>query len=93
MFVHGFNNDFDDAAFTLAEMWHYLGREQVPLLYTWPAGRGGPSGYIYDRESGEFTVYHLKRLIRALDHNLKLYEGNFGPIEEASEPPGAVEIN
>ena len=66
MFVHGFNNDFDDAAFTLAELWHYLGREHVPILYTWPAGRGGPSGYIYDRESGEFTVHHLKRLIRDL---------------------------
>jgi len=36
---------------------------------------------------------HLKRLIRALDHNLKLYEGNFGSIEEATEPPGPVEIN
>ena len=66
VFIHGFNNDFDDAAFTLAELWHYLGREQVPILYTWPAGRGGPSGYIYDRESGEFTVHHLKNVFRVL---------------------------
>ncbi|MFB3076629.1 MAG: alpha/beta hydrolase, partial [Lysobacterales bacterium] len=28
--------------------------------------RGGASGYIYDRESGEFTVHHLKNLIRSL---------------------------
>jgi esterase/lipase superfamily enzyme len=47
-------------------LWHFFGREHVPILYTWPAGRGGPSGYIYDRESGEFTVYHLKNLIRSL---------------------------
>jgi len=66
MFVHGYNNDFNDAAFTLAELWHYMGRQFVPLLYTWPAGRGGPSGYIYDRESGEFTVHHLKNLISEL---------------------------
>ena len=66
LFVHGFNNDFDDAAYTLAEMWHYMGRQQVPVLFTWPAGRGGPSGYIYDRESGEFSVHHLKKLIREL---------------------------
>jgi esterase/lipase superfamily enzyme len=66
LFVHGYNNDFEDAALTLAELWHFLGREQVPILYTWPAGRGGPSGYIYDRESGEFTVYHLKNLLRSL---------------------------
>ena len=66
MFVHGYNNDFDDAAFTLAELWHYLGREYVPVLYTWPAGIGGISGYMYDRESSEFTVHHLKNLIREL---------------------------
>ena len=66
LFVHGYNNDFENAAQTLAELWHFLGREHVPILYTWPAGRGGPSGYIYDRESGEFTVHHLKNLIRSL---------------------------
>ena len=66
MFIHGFNKTFDDAAFTLAELWHYLGREHVPILYTWPAGLGGPAGYIYDRESGEFTIYHLKSMLREL---------------------------
>ncbi|MEA3275254.1 MAG: alpha/beta hydrolase [Pseudomonadota bacterium] len=66
VYVHGYNNDFDDAAFTLAELWHFAGREGVPLLYTWPAGRGGLTGYAYDRESGEFTIFHLKQLLRAL---------------------------
>jgi esterase/lipase superfamily enzyme len=66
LFVHGYNNEFGSAAQTLAEIWHFLGREHVPLLYTWPAGRGGPSGYMYDRESGEFTIYHLKNLLRSL---------------------------
>ncbi len=36
---------------------------------------------------------HLKRLIRALDTNLQLYERNFGSIQEASEPPDVGEIN
>jgi esterase/lipase superfamily enzyme len=66
MFVHGFNNQFEDAAETLAEMWHFLGREHVPVLYTWPAGRGGMRGYTYDRESGEFTIFHLKNTIQHL---------------------------
>lgn len=66
IFVHGYNNSFEQAAFTLAELWHFLGREPVPLLYTWPAGHGGPTGYAHDRESGEFTVYHLKNLLRVL---------------------------
>jgi esterase/lipase superfamily enzyme len=66
VFVHGYNNAFDDAAFTLAELWHFAGRKGVPLLYTWPAGRGGLGGYAYDRESGEFTIFHLKQLLRIL---------------------------
>lgn len=66
LFVHGFNNTFEDAAFTQAELWHFLGREGVPMIYTWPAGRGGIRGYAYDRESGEFTIFHLKELMRAL---------------------------
>jgi esterase/lipase superfamily enzyme len=65
-FVHGFNNQFEDAAETLAELWHFLGREHVPVLYTWPAGRGGMRGYTYDRESGEFTIFHLKNVLRLL---------------------------
>jgi esterase/lipase superfamily enzyme len=66
VFIHGYNNDFDDAAFTLAELWHFLGREHVPILYTWPAGHGGPGGYAYDRESGEFTIFHLKNFLKSL---------------------------
>ena len=31
---------------------------------------------------------HLKRIIRALDKNLQLYEENFGDIAEAPEPEG-----
>lgn len=66
LFVHGYNNHFEDAALTLAEIWHFLGREFVPIVYTWPAGRGGLSGYNYDRESGEFTIFHLKNFLKLL---------------------------
>jgi esterase/lipase superfamily enzyme len=72
MFVHGYNNKFEDAAFTLAETWHFLGRLQVPVIYTWPAGHGGVKGYSYDRESGEFTVHHLKNFLRQLADNKDL---------------------
>jgi len=66
VYVHGFHNDFDDAAFAMAELWHFLGRIGVPIIYTWPAGRPGLFGYTYDRESSEFTVYHLRRVISYL---------------------------
>jgi esterase/lipase superfamily enzyme len=38
IFVHGFHNDFNDAAFVMAELWHFLGRIGVPIVYTWPSG-------------------------------------------------------
>ena len=66
IYVHGYNEGFETAAFTLAEIWHFMGREGVALLYTWPAGCGGLTGYAYDRESGGFTTFHLKQLLRAL---------------------------
>jgi esterase/lipase superfamily enzyme len=64
IFVHGFNNTFEDAVFRAAEVWHFMGRVGVPIAYTWPAGLGGLRGYAYDRESGEFTVSHLRRFIQ-----------------------------
>jgi esterase/lipase superfamily enzyme len=66
LYVHGFNNTFEDAVFRLGMMWHMSGRAGVPIAYTWPAGRGGLTGYAYDRESGEFTIFHLKKFIKAV---------------------------
>jgi esterase/lipase superfamily enzyme len=70
LFVHGYNNKFYDAVVTIAGLWHFLGRRGVPIAYTWPAGQSGLlRGYNYDRESSEFTVYHLKQTIREIAHN------------------------
>ena len=66
VFVHGVGNSFDDAVASVAEGWHFLGREGVPIAYTWPAGRGGLFFYAYDRESGEFTHFHFKQFMRVL---------------------------
>lgn len=66
IYVHGYNNTFDDAAFAMAELWHFFGRIGVPIIYTWPAGFPGVFGYTYDRESSEFTVNHLRRALSAI---------------------------
>jgi esterase/lipase superfamily enzyme len=62
IFVHGFAYTIDDAAFVIADLWHFLGRRGVPIAYTWPAGMN----YAYDRESGEFTIHHFKQFLRVL---------------------------
>jgi esterase/lipase superfamily enzyme len=64
--VHGVAAGFDDAVLDLASFWHFLGREGVPIAYTWPAGSKGVLFYTVDRESGEFTVLHLKEFLRLL---------------------------
>jgi len=66
VWVHGVANTFDDAVQTAAEGWHFMGREGALIAYTWPAGKGGFFNYAYDRESGEFTVFHLKQFLRFL---------------------------
>ena len=66
IFVHGYHNGFDDAAFAMAELWHFLGRIGVPIVYTWPAGHPGIFSYTYDRESSEFTVFHLRQVIELI---------------------------
>lgn len=66
IFVPGFNTPFDEAAFITAEVWHFAGRRGAPIVYSWPSGSGGAFGYFTDRESGEFTIYHLKEFIRLL---------------------------
>ncbi len=67
VFVHGYHDSFEMAAFVAAELWHFLGREGVPILYTWPAGHGGViQGYDYDQDSGFFSVHHLKGFLELL---------------------------
>jgi esterase/lipase superfamily enzyme len=64
--VHGVSNKFDDAILGTAELWHFMGREGVPIAYTWPAGAPGLFFYTTDRESCEFTVLHLKQMLKVL---------------------------
>lgn len=66
IFVHGFNTGFDDSVYRPAEVWHFMGRVGVPIAYTWPAGFPDLRAYAYDRESGEFTIFHLKNFIRTV---------------------------
>jgi len=68
LFVHGYANAFADAAFRMANLCHFLGREFVCGIFSWPAGgsRGLLAGYNVDRESGEFAVHHLKQAIRLI---------------------------
>jgi esterase/lipase superfamily enzyme len=67
IYVHGVGNSFEDAVDRTAEIWHYTGRQFVPICYTWPSeSRFGLFPYNRDRESSEFTALHFHILLRAL---------------------------
>ena len=55
LFVHGYADTFQDASFTMSQLCHFLGREFVCSIFTWPAGGSGGLffGYNVDRESVE----------------------------------------
>ncbi|MGB7323103.1 MAG: alpha/beta hydrolase, partial [Albidovulum sp.] len=66
VFVHGFQNSFEDAGETMANIWHYSGRVGVPIFYSWPGNNNGLFGYYRDQVSGDYTIYHLKEFLRTL---------------------------
>lgn len=68
LYVHGFNETFATAAYTMAEICHYLGREHVCGIFTWPASASGNflTSYNTTAESAIYAVSHLAKTIRML---------------------------
>jgi len=63
VFVHGFNNRFEDAVYGFAQIAHDSGADAAPILFTWPS-RGSIFQYIYDRESTIFSRDALEETLR-----------------------------
>jgi esterase/lipase superfamily enzyme len=68
LFVHGFNETFESAAYTTAELCHFLGREDVCAFFTWPASASGNPliSYTATTESAAFALNHLKKTLRLI---------------------------
>ncbi len=68
LYIHGFNETFATAAFTAAELCHFLGREPVCAFFTWPASHTGNFliSYTNTTESADYSVDHLKKAIRVI---------------------------
>lgn len=67
LYVHGFNNSFDEAVKSAARICNDLGPDHFTcVVFSWPAGgeKGTFFGYNFDRESGEFSVTDLKKAVR-----------------------------
>ncbi|KKX23878.1 alpha/beta fold hydrolase [Rhizobiaceae bacterium LC148] len=65
VFIHGFNNRFEDSVYRFAQIVHDAGVKSAPVLVTWPS-RGSLLGYGYDRESTNYTRNTLEALFQHL---------------------------
>src|SRR5215213_4236413 len=68
VFIHGFNNRFDDAVFRFAQIVHDSDAPVVPILFTWPS-RGSVLAYGYDRESTAYSRNALENLLKAISRD------------------------
>ncbi len=68
IYIHGVGNSFEDAVHRMAQLWYFMGRPGVAMVYSWPAKKGGGPlrGYTYSRESSEYTVHHLRQFLLAV---------------------------
>jgi len=77
VFVHGFNNRFDDAVYRFAQVVHDSKAEGIPVLFTWPSrGELRLGAYAYDRESAIYSRDALEQLLDTLASNRDVKEVN-----------------
>ncbi len=65
VFVHGFNNRFEDAVYRFAQIVHDSGTQAVPVLFTWPS-KASVLAYGYDRESSTYSRTQLENVLKGL---------------------------
>jgi esterase/lipase superfamily enzyme len=74
VFVHGFNNRFDEAVFRFAQIAHDSGAPAIPVLFSWPSrGVAGLHAYQEDLESANDSRDALEQLLDTIggDANVK----------------------
>lgn len=65
IFVHGYNTNFQEALFRLAQITRDAGDPGAAILFSWPS-RGTVTGYAADREAVSYSRDHLAGLLKAV---------------------------
>ncbi len=65
VFVHGFNNRYEDAVYRFAQIVHDSKTDAAPVIFTWPS-RASIFDYSYDKESTNYSRDALEELLRAV---------------------------
>jgi esterase/lipase superfamily enzyme len=73
VFVHGFNNRYEDAVYRFAQIAHDSHADAAPILFTWPSA-GKLFDYNYDRESTIYSRDGLETVLRLLAEDPQVSE-------------------
>ena len=73
VFVHGFNNRYENSVYRFAQIVHDSGTDAAPLLFTWPS-RGSVFAYGYDKESTNYSRTALEAILTAAGEEKSIRE-------------------
>jgi esterase/lipase superfamily enzyme len=77
VFVHGFNNRFDDTVYRFAQIVHDAKAPVIPVLFAWPSrGQAALRAYTYDKESATFSRDAFDDLLDDLSRHRSVTEVN-----------------
>ena len=62
VFVHGYNNTFDDAAKRTAQLWYDLQFPGAPIFFSWPS-QGNRAGYTFDETNAEWAQEDFEKFL------------------------------
>jgi esterase/lipase superfamily enzyme len=68
IFVHGFNNLYEDSVYRFAQIVHDSHADVAPVVFTWPS-RGSVFDYNYDKESTNYSRDALEELLQRASQN------------------------
>jgi esterase/lipase superfamily enzyme/uncharacterized protein YjbI with pentapeptide repeats len=88
VFIHGYNTNFDEAAFRAAQIFYDLNFDGAPVMYSWPS-RGRFTSYEYDQNSASRSKRFLRQFLVMLvkqfhdtDIHLIAHSMGNGPLME-----------
>lgn len=70
IFVHGYNYNFAEALFRLAQMSGDANIDGTPILFAWPS-QASVAGYVADKEAVTYSRDYLVEMLIALSRNRK----------------------
>ena len=65
VFVHGFNSNFQESLFRLAQLQADLKIDEIPILFSWPS-QGQVAAYEMDKQSAHYSRDYLMALLTML---------------------------